>query len=184
MRRLYATRSMPRSAPSARSSAGASIQRVAGIRKSRCGVGGNSCVCQSRSVGVRASAGVGDTCHPRAMTLNDDLRALLDTRTGTFGVYARNLGTNEAIGVGADRVYDTASAAKTFVLVHYSRLVEAGAFDPGRRVTVRQKDQVLGSGVLRYLEPGLQLTLDDLAWLMIIVSDNGAPDLLVSQGGG
>jgi beta-lactamase class A len=118
------------------------------------------------------------------MTLNDDLRALLDARTGTFGVYARNLETNEAVGVGADRVYDTASAAKTFVLVHYARLVEAGTCDPGRRVTVRDKDQVLGSGVLRYLEPGVQLTLDDLAWLMIIVSDNVATDLLVREVGG
>ena len=66
MRRLYATRSIPRSAPSARSSTGASTQRRAGIRKSRWGVAGSSSVCQSRSVGVRASAGVGATCHPRA----------------------------------------------------------------------------------------------------------------------
>ena len=65
MRRLYATRAMPRSSPSARSVAGASIQRSAGMRKSRCGVAGSSAVCQSRSVGGRASAGVGGTCHPR-----------------------------------------------------------------------------------------------------------------------
>ena len=40
--------------PAPRSSASA------GIRKSRCGVGGSSSVCQSRSVGGRSSAGVGD----------------------------------------------------------------------------------------------------------------------------
>jgi beta-lactamase class A len=118
------------------------------------------------------------------MTLTADLRTLLEGRTGTFGVYARNLETNEVAGFGADPVMDTASAAKTFVLVHYSRLVDAGACDPHRRVVVRAEHQGLGSGVLRYLEPGLQLTLDDLAWLMIIVSDNVATDLLVAEVGG
>src|SRR3954447_5003844 len=184
MRRLYATSSIPRSAPSACSAGGDSIHRSAGIKKSRCGVAGSSSVCQSRSVGVRASAGVGGTCHPRAMTLTDDLRALLEGRIGTFGVYARNLVTHEEAGVDADRVMDTASAAKTFALVHYARLVDAGACDPSRAVTIEADDQMQGSGILRYLAPGMQLTLEDLAWLMIIVSDNTATDMLVRAVGG
>ena len=118
------------------------------------------------------------------MTLSADLRSLLEGRTGTFGVYARNLETNEVGGFGADRIMDTASAAKIFVLLHYSRLVDAGSCDPHRRIVVGAEHHVLGSGVLRYLEPGLQLTLDDLAWLMIIVSDNVATDLLVAEVGG
>ncbi len=118
------------------------------------------------------------------MPLTDDLRSLFEARKGTFGVYARKLETNEVAGVGADRVMDTASAAKTFVLVHYSRLVEAGTCDPARRVTIEPEDLARGSGVLRYLEPGLQPTLDDLAFLMIIVSDNTATDLLVRAVGG
>src|SRR3954447_11205554 len=124
MRRLYATSAMPRSLPSSRTACGASIQRSAGIRKSRCGVGGSSSVCQSRSVGVRASAGVGATCHDRAMV---DIAAVLAKEQGTFGVYARNLGSGEIAGHGAERVMDTASAAKVFILVHYARLVTAGA---------------------------------------------------------
>jgi beta-lactamase class A len=118
------------------------------------------------------------------MTLTADLRSLLEGRSGTFGVYARNLETNEVAGFNADRIMDTASAAKTFVLVHYCRLVDTGACDPHRRIVVGAEHRVLGSGVLRYLEPGLQLTRDDLAWLMIIVSDNVATDLLVAEVGG
>src|SRR5690349_3276309 len=67
MRRLYATRSTPKSAPNVFNAAGASVQRSAGIRKYRCGVAGSSAVDQSWSVGGRSSAGVGGTCHPRAM---------------------------------------------------------------------------------------------------------------------
>jgi beta-lactamase class A len=40
-----------------------------------------------------------------------------------------------------------------------------------------------GAGVLRYLDDGLSPTLDDLAWLMIIVSDNSATAMLVEALG-
>src|SRR5882672_5628194 len=117
---------MPRSAPNVRSASGASIQRSAGMRKSRCGVAGKSAVVQSRSVGGRSSAGVGGTCHPRAMTLETDVRAIVSKRPGTFGIYARNLTTDETVGVYVDLVVPTESAAKTFVLVYYASLVAAG----------------------------------------------------------
>jgi beta-lactamase class A len=38
-----------------------------------------------------------------------------------------------------------------------------------------------GSGVLRYLADDLEPTLDDLAWLIIIVSDNTATAMLVEM---
>src|SRR5689334_23006553 len=172
MRRLYATSGMPRSAPSARSAAGASVQRSAGMRKSRCGVAGSSAVVQSRPVGGRSSAGVGGTCHPRAVTLEADVRTIVGDRPGTFGIYARNLTTNETVGVNADLVMNAQSTAKTFILVHYAGLVRAGTLDPAHRITVTADDAAYGTGVLRYLAPGLEPTVEDLAWLMIIVSDN------------
>ena len=48
--------------------------------------------------------------------------------------------------------------------------------------TYPREDRAFGSGVLRFLAPGLALTLDDLAWLMIIVSDN-AGDAHVARRG-
>ena len=86
--------------------------------------------------------------------------------------------------VNARQVLPTESAAKTFVLLHYRRLVVNGDCDPATRVTVSDADRVQGTGVLRYLGAGLTLTLDDLAWLMIIVSDNVATSLLVQTIGG
>jgi beta-lactamase class A len=104
-------------------------------------------------------------------------------RPGTFGVYARNLVTNETISVNADRVLPAESAAKTFILVHYSRLVTSGAVDPTTRVCLDQDLRQIGTGVLRYLADGLEPTLDDLAWLMIIVSDNTATAMLLQAIG-
>jgi beta-lactamase class A len=42
----------------------------------------------------------------------------------------------------------------------------------------------MGSGILRDFQPGLQPTLRDLAMMMIIVSDNGATNLLLDRVGG
>ena len=118
------------------------------------------------------------------MTVEDDVRAIVSGRTGTFGIYACHLGTGETVEINADRVLPTESAAKTFMLVHYAGLVAAGTLDPARRITLTVDDHTLGSGVLRFLAPGLGLTLDDLAWLMIIVSDNLATDVLLREIGG
>jgi beta-lactamase class A len=112
-----------------------------------------------------------------------DLAAVLADQPGTFGAYARNLTTGEVASYSSDRVMDTASAAKVFILVHYAALVDAGALDPRERVAVGRDDDALGSGILRFLEP-VELTLDDLATLMIIVSDNTATDVLLKTSGG
>jgi beta-lactamase class A len=118
------------------------------------------------------------------MTLEADMQAVVKDRPGTFGIYARNLGTGETVGVNADRVMNTESAAKTFILVHYSGLVAAGSIDPASRIELTAADAAYGSGVLRYLAPGLRPTVHDLAWLMIIVSDNLATQVVLRAVGG
>lgn len=118
------------------------------------------------------------------MGLSDDLGRILTPLPGTFGVFARNLGTGEVAEVNADQVLPTESAAKVFILLHYSGLVAAGECDPSTRVVLPDNFQINGTGVLRYLAPGLSLCLDDLAWLMTIVSDNVATALLMLEVGG
>ncbi len=118
------------------------------------------------------------------MVLSDELRRILDPLPGTFGVFARKLSTGAVAESNADQVLPTESAAKTFILLHYSDLVTAGDCDPSARVVLPDNFQINGTGVLRYLSPGLSLCLDDLAWLMIIVSDNVATALLMLEIGG
>jgi len=117
------------------------------------------------------------------VALSDGVRELVAGRPGTFGVYARNLTTGETIAINADCVLPAESAAKTFILIHYARLVSSGAIDPTTRVRLGQDLRQIGTGVLRYLVDGLEPTLDDLAWLMIIVSDNTATAMLLQTIG-
>jgi len=118
------------------------------------------------------------------VALETEVRALVEGRPGTWGVYARHLGTGETVAVNADAVMPAQSALKTGVLVVYEQWVDRGSVDPERRVALRDDDRELGSGVLRYLAAGLQPTLNDLAWLMTIVSDNVATLMLMRELGG
>ena len=118
------------------------------------------------------------------MSLEDALRTLLDSRVGTWALYARHLGTNEVVAIRADEIMPAQSAVKVCVLLTYSRKVGMGEDSPDRRITLTADDHALGGGVLRYLEPGLSPTLNDLAWLMIVLSDNVATRTLVRELGG
>ena len=118
------------------------------------------------------------------MGLADEVQSAIAVQPGVFGFYARNLGTDEVVEVDGDRVLRAESAIKTCILVHYSRLVDSGSVDPSSRVLLTDESRFIGTGVLRYLANGLELTLEDLAWLMIIVSDNTATAMLMQSIGG
>lgn len=118
------------------------------------------------------------------MDLATTIQELVDAAPGRVGVYARNLVRGDFVDVDADVVMATESAAKTFLLLTYTGLVRDGELDPERSVVVPDGFRLDGTGVLRYLHPGLALTLEDLAWLMTIVSDNVATALLLLEVGG
>src|SRR5690348_13968072 len=91
------------------------------------------------------------------MSVANQLAQLVAPLHGTFGVYARNLGTSEVADVNADSVLPTESAAKILILLHYSRLVGTGECDPLARVAVPDDFRFNGTGVLRYLASGVSL---------------------------
>jgi len=118
------------------------------------------------------------------VSLTDDVHSVIDGLPGVFGIYARNLMTGETVELDSDRVMPAESTAKTAILELFSHRVDAGTLDPTARVELTDADKFIGTGVLRFLASGLRPTLEDLAWLMIIVSDNSATAMLMQQLGG
>jgi hypothetical protein len=53
------------------------------------------------------------------VSVQKHVEAIVAGAPGTFGIYARNLGTAEIVDVNANRVMNTESAAKVFVLLYY-----------------------------------------------------------------
>jgi len=102
---------------------------------------------------------------------------------GVLGVSVRHLGTGESAHLNGDKLFPTASVFKVPVIVEFHRQVERGILSLDERVTLREVDKVPGSGILRELTEGLEVSLRDLLSLMMIVSDNTATDLVAGRVG-
>jgi len=108
---------------------------------------------------------------------------ICENRGGIFSLMARNLETGEEICVNSDVVLPTASVFKVPVLVELYRKANLGLVDLSRMYVLREQDKCPGSGVLKEMTEGMQISLRDLATLMIIVSDNTAADLCLEAAG-
>jgi beta-lactamase class A len=101
-----------------------------------------------------------------------------------WGIYIKSLDSGEEIAINADTVMDTMSAIKIPLLVDVYRQVDAGRINPAERIVMKTSDKRFGTGVLRTLEPGLDLSFHDALMLMIIQSDNTGTDMAFSRVGG
>jgi beta-lactamase class A len=70
------------------------------------------------------------------------------------------------------------------LMVESFRQIDEGKFKLTDRVTIHDEDKRPGTGVIRSLDAGANLTIKDLLTLMIIVSDNTATDLMYGKIGG
>ena len=82
-----------------------------------------------------------------------------------------------------DELFPTASVFKVPLLVALYADAREGRLDLEERIRYRVAERVAGSGVLQYLDDGLNPSLRDLAVLMMIVSDNTATDLVLERVG-
>jgi beta-lactamase class A len=100
-----------------------------------------------------------------------------------MGVAAIDLRTGEAIAVGADTRFPTASTIKTAVMIEAWQQAADGRLSMDTTLTLRDADKVGGAGVLRGMHDGLTLTVADLIHLMIVLSDNTATNILIGRVG-
>lgn len=113
------------------------------------------------------------------------LRATIATAPAgvTVGVAVRDLHSDRTFGHEAERVFPAASTIKLVILVALAWAVDEGRLRLDDPAPVRTAQKVGGSGVLNWLQTGLELTLRDHAWLMIAISDNTASNVLIDAAG-
>src|SRR4051794_26132466 len=117
------------------------------------------------------------------MDLQTRIAAMVSDFPATAGVAARNLTTGEEVAVNDAESFPTASMIKILVLFELERQCAKGQAQMWERVTLRNADKTLGSGLLLDLDEGANLTLRDLAVLMMAVSDNTATNMLIDHLG-
>lgn len=102
---------------------------------------------------------------------------------GAMAVAARHLTRGLTLDRNSDRRFPSASVIKVPILVALFEEVREGRARLDETLALRDEDRVEGSGVLQGLRAGLALTLEDLAFLMITVSDNTASNMLIDRLG-
>jgi beta-lactamase class A len=125
---------------------------------------------------------------PAAVPGPDRLRASIERITrslnATWAVHVKCLETGEEVALNASQQMEAMSVIKIPIMVETFRQIEAGKFSLTDRVKLRDEDKRPGTGVIRSLDAGVELTVKDLITMMIIVSDNTATDLLFEKVGG
>ena len=81
------------------------------------------------------------------------------------------------------RAFKAASTVKIPLMVEVLRGVERGEWTLADRQSVSASDKTQGSGVLLHLHDGIGVTLADLLYLTISISDNTATNLLIRLAG-
>jgi beta-lactamase class A len=123
--------------------------------------------------------------------LQDDVRRKFEVELsridasfeGVFGAQFVDLQTGATISFNADQVTPTASAIKVAILIELFRQADR---KPGLLTEQRPfsaNEATARSGMARLLGPGSSLALEDIAKLMINLSENSATNILIDEVG-
>ncbi|MGO4806834.1 serine hydrolase [Arthrobacter sp. 2MCAF15] len=118
--------------------------------------------------------------HPDLASVRDALAAQLNEAGVRGSVHAIDIDTGIEIGLDADNPVITASVFKVLVLVELCRQYTTGQRTPTDRISLASDDRrtIGGTGLSAMLDD-VELSLRDLSFLMMSVSDNRATDVIV-----
>ena len=103
---------------------------------------------------------------------------------GVAGAQFIDLTSGEKTSLNADTVFPTASVIKVPVLIEFFRQAEKKPAMLTERRNITANNRTGGSGILKILGDGTSaLALEDLARLMINLSDNTASNLVIDEVG-
>jgi beta-lactamase class A len=116
--------------------------------------------------------------------LQRDLQAIADSFDGVFGAQVVDLTDNTRAGVNENLVFPQGSAIKVAILLELFRQADAKPGLLGERRAVTAANRTSGSGVIRsFRDSSSAISLEDLAVLMIVLSDNTATNVLIDELG-
>lgn len=118
----------------------------------------------------------------REITLEERIKAELASYNGTMGIYVNDFQGNK-VEINIDEEFETASTVKTYILGTLFDEIEKGNKSLSDKLVYTQENEIEGSGILRSLDYGVELTVKNVATLMIIVSDNIATNMMIDYLG-
>ncbi len=120
----------------------------------------------------------------RLERLKDQVELVSRRIRGEVGVAVKHLETGEELAVRGEEFFPLASVFKIPILVEVMAQVKEGKFTLDDRWDLQPLDLHLGSGLLSSLKaPGISLSVRNIIYLMMLISDNSATDLLLNKVG-
>lgn len=114
------------------------------------------------------------------MTIQENIGSLLEGSKGTWGVYAKNLISDETIfEVNGNNWFPAASISKVSICLFALHQIEIGKEESSNRLNLKDELKLGGSGILQFIDGGLNPTLLDVVKFCLILSDNTAAKMLV-----
>jgi beta-lactamase class A len=115
--------------------------------------------------------------------LGQRLRERAEAFDGLAGFVVKDLTSGASVVFREDEQFPSASTIKIHILAALLRAAEDGALSLDERIALTPDLRVAGSGVITYLEHPVELSLFDIAVLMILVSDNSATNICIQRVG-
>lgn len=113
-----------------------------------------------------------------------ELTKISDAYDGVVGIQVLDLTDSTSIGVNQNLVFPQASAIKIPILLELMRRADRNPSLLAARHPISKATRTGGSGVIQFFsDGGSELSNEDLAVLMITLSDNGATNLLIDALG-
>ena len=118
--------------------------------------------------------------------LEDEINRKADSLHGVMGFAIKDLASGESYYRNADLAFPTASSIKLTVLLELMRQDQEGKLSLGEKHTIRHSELPPGDTdpILHMLGDGTaSMSLHDVATFMVVLSDNGATNILIDRVG-
>ncbi len=102
---------------------------------------------------------------------------------GQMGLYMKHIESGREIVIDADKIFPLGSVFKIALMMEVYRQADEGLISMDEKIRLDSRNLCIGTGILQYLTPGLELTVRDLVTLMIMATDNTASELLWKRVG-
>lgn len=112
-----------------------------------------------------------------------ELNRMCDGQPFHTGWYLKNLRTGESCDRSGNEIVPSGSTRKVAILMALLKGVNEGRFSLDQPIPIQEKYQRNNSGTFQHLTPGFTITLQDAAYMMIIVSDNTCTGTIVDMVG-
>ena len=111
--------------------------------------------------------------------LRDKIKSYINELDGVASVIVKDLDGGEKISFNEEIVFPAASIIKLSIIWELFKKIDSNKISWNDEVTMDETHKVKGFGILKELHSGIKLSVEDLATLMIILSDNVATNILI-----